>query len=45
VIVPEYVAAAAPAGTVTVRGLAGNDVVATLINPAVIAAAFHAIEY
>jgi hypothetical protein len=45
VIVPEYVAAAAPAGTDSVSGLAGNDVVATFVNPAVIAAAFQVIEY
>ena len=45
VIVPEYVAAAAPAGTVRISGLAANVVVDTLANPAVIAAGFHAIEY
>jgi hypothetical protein len=44
-MVPEYVAAAAPAGTVSVSGLAGNVVVDTLVNPAVIAAAFQVIEY
>ena len=34
-----YVAAAAPAGTVIVIGLAGNATLVTLVNPAAIAAA------
>jgi hypothetical protein len=43
--VPVYVAAAAPAGTVTPMGLAGSATLDTFVKPAVIAAALHTMLY
>jgi hypothetical protein len=45
VSVPEYVVVVAVPGIVITIGVAGNDALDTLVNPAVIAAAFHVMLY